>query len=273
MPLLIGTSGWQYREWRVGFYPQGVPQQRWLEHYAGRFATVEVNSAFYRLPAPGAVTRWSQETPADFVFAVKASRFLTHVKRLREPLQPVQRLMERMQPLGPKLGPILLQLPASLRADTGLLAEALAAFPRGVRVALEPRHASWHEERTWDVLAEHDAALCVADAPTRRFPAVQTASWGYLRFHEGRSAPWPSYGDRALATWARRILDLWGPGADVFAYFNNDQRGAAVRDARRFAGAARRAGLTPSRVLTAPETPVPAVEGHQRAGGGRGSRQ
>jgi len=261
VPVLIGTSGWQYRDWRGGFYASGLPQQRWLEHYARRFATVEVNSAFYRLPAPGAVTRWSQETPADFVFALKASRHLTHVKRLREPLQPVERLMERMQPLGPKLGPVLLQVPATLQADSGLLADVLTAFPRGVRVAFEPRHASWHGEETWEVLAQRDAAFCIADAPARRSPVVRTATWGYLRFHEGRSTPWPSYGDRALATWAERVRDLWGTDADVHAYFNNDQRGAAVRDARRFATAARRAGLAASRVPAARETPVARAEG------------
>lgn len=141
--LFVGTSGWQYRDWRGVLYPPGVPQRLWLEQYAAAFATVESNNAFYRLPSREVFAAWRERTPADFVVAVKASRFLTHVKRLREPAEPVQRLLDHAAGLGDRLGPILVQLPPTLRADAGLLDDCLRQFPATVRVAVEPRHESW----------------------------------------------------------------------------------------------------------------------------------
>jgi len=254
--LHVGTSGWQYQDWRGRLYPVGVPQSRWLEHYAERFATVEVNNAFYRLPEATTFAGWAARTPGDFVVAVKASRYLTHVKRLRDPAEPVARLMERAAHLGPKLGPVLLQVPETLHADPGLLDEALAAFPSGTRVAFEPRHRSWETDQIREVLERRRAAFCLADAPGRRTPRWRTAEWGYVRFHQGRARPAPCYGRTALATWAERLADLWDPADEVFAYFNNDHCGCAVRDARGFALAATRAGLRPTRVPGPRETPV-----------------
>jgi uncharacterized protein YecE (DUF72 family) len=251
--LWIGTSGWQYQHWRGAFYPKEVPQARWLEYYAERFDTVEVNNAFYRLPEAATFAEWARRTPDGFVAAIKASRYLTHIKRLREPEEPVNRLMERAQKLGAKLGPVLLQLPGTLRADTVLLNEALACFPKSVRVAFEPRHATWFTDDTAQVLARHDAALCLADTPARRSPLWRTAGWGYLRFHEGRARPHPCYGKAALQSWAERVAELWPASADVFAYFNNDARACALRDARWFAAAGERAGLRPTRVPGARE--------------------
>jgi uncharacterized protein YecE (DUF72 family) len=143
MPVLVGTSGWQYKDWRGRFYPERLAQSRWLEHYASRFATVESNNAFYRLPEPHTFAQWSARTPPDFVMATKASRFLTHARRLRDPAEPVGRFLEHAGHLGDKLGPVLLQLPPSLRADASLLAATLECFPGRIRVALEPRHQSW----------------------------------------------------------------------------------------------------------------------------------
>lgn len=197
VPLLIGTSGWQYRHWRGRLYPDGLPQRGWLQHYAARFATVEVNNAFYRLPEGSTFAAWGARTPDDFVVAVKASRYLTHVKRLRDPVEPLSRM-----------------------------------------------------------LARHGAAFCLSDTPRRRAPRWRTADWGYVRFHEGRASPHPCYGRRALDTWAERLAGLWQPGEDVFAYFNNDPGGCAVRDARWFAAAARHAGLQPTRVPGPRETPI-----------------
>jgi len=248
MGLLVGTSGWQYRHWRGLLYPEGLAQARWLEHYAERFATVESNAAFYRLPRPETFADWAARTPDDFVMAVKASRFLTHVRRLREPAEPVARLLRHAGGLGGKLGPVLLQLPPDLRADPGALAATLAAFPADVRVAVEFRHPSWFSDETRALLGEHGAALCLADSQRRRTPVWRTADWTYLRLHEGRASPHPCYGRQALATWAGRLADGWGPGSPIFVYFNNDPAGCAVRDARWFAQAARRAGLEPSRV-------------------------
>jgi uncharacterized protein YecE (DUF72 family) len=233
--LLVGTSGWQYADWRGALYPEGVPKRAWLERYAGEFPTVEVNNAFYRLPERSVFARWRDETPDGFVVAVKVSRYLTHVRRLRDPDEPVARLLDRAAGLGDRLGPCLLQLPPTLRADVDRLEACLAAFPSGVRVAVEPRHDSWWSDDVRDVLERHDAALCWADRAGRPItPLWRTAGWGYVRLHEGTASPPPSYGRRALATWLDRVDGAWprATGADVFVYFNNDLGGAAVRNAR-----------------------------------------
>ncbi|NUR85861.1 MAG: DUF72 domain-containing protein [Nonomuraea sp.] len=234
MATLTGTSGWQYKDWRGVLYPQGVPQRLWLETYAAEFPTVESNNAFYRLPRPETFAAWRERTPAGFVIAVKASRFLTHIKRLADPEEPVERLMAAAGALKEKLGPILLQLPPTLRADPARLDRCLACFPEGVRVAVEPRHDSWWTEEVRDVLVRHAAALCWADRLGRPLtPLWRTAGWGYVRLHEGLAAPRPSYGDAALRSWAGRVAEAAWP--DCYVYFNNDPGGAAVRDARRFA--------------------------------------
>ena len=236
MPVLVGTSGWQYRHWRVGFYPLDVPQRRWLEYYAGQFDTVENNASFYRLPARETFEQWRARTPAGFVMAVKASRYLTHVRRLREPAEPVRRMLDAFAGLGDKLGPVLIQLPPRMRADPELLDQALSHFPPGMRVAVEPRDASWWTDGIREVLTARGAALCWADrAGEPVTPLWRTAGWGYLRFHEGTADPWPRYPDQALRVWAERAAGAWPDPAPVYAYFNNDQNGAAVLDAATFA--------------------------------------
>ena len=248
MTVWIGTSGWQYKHWRGAFYPAGMPTSKWLEHYTASFDTVEVNNAFYRLPRAEVFARWAEETPPGFVVTVKASSYLTHNKRLREPAEPVARLMERAGHLGTKLGPILLQLPPTMRAEPGRLDETLSCFGPSVRVAFEARHPSWDNDEVWSILRSHNAAWCMADAPWRRWPRVRTADWGYLRFHEGRALPRPCYGRRALDTWARLVAELWPGGEDVYVYFNNDPCACALRDARLFAAAATRHGLEVTKV-------------------------
>ncbi|WP_330456922.1 DUF72 domain-containing protein [Streptomyces sp. NBC_00820] len=249
MTLLVGTSGWQYKSWRGVLYPAGCPMRLWLEEYARHFATVELNNAFYRLPTRENFESWQSRLPDGFVMAVKASRYLTHVKRLQDPEEPVHRLMTHAAGLGDHLGPILLQLPPSLPADPPLLDACLACFPPGTRVAVEPRHDSWWTPATREVLTSRGAALCWADVRSRPVtPLWRTTDWGYVRFHEGRARPRPRYGTRALATWADRIATTWPEGADVYAYFNNDARGAAVRDAVAFGETAGRAGLPVARV-------------------------
>jgi uncharacterized protein YecE (DUF72 family) len=251
--LFVGTSGWQYRDWRDSFYPREVAQSGWLRHFAERFATVEVNNSFYRLPERATFEHWREATPGDFLFAVKMSRYLTHVRRLRDPEEPVRRFFERAEGLGDKLGPVLLQLPPTLQADLGRLGDTLDRFPSGVRVAVEPRDDSWFDDGLRALLEDRGAALCLADSPRRRTPVWRTAGWGFVRFHEGQGTPRPCYGERPLATWAERIAALWDAEADVFCYFNNDARACAVRDAVRFAELARAAGLRPTRVPTAAE--------------------
>ncbi|WP_328712251.1 DUF72 domain-containing protein [Nocardia salmonicida] len=249
MTMHVGTSGWQYRDWRGVLYPQGMPVRQWLEHYAQEFATVESNSAFYRLPSRENFAAWRERTPAGFVMAVKASRYLTHIKRLRDPAEPVRRLLDRTEGLGERLGPILLQLPPTLRADTDLLDDCLRCFPDSVRVAVEPRHESWWTDETRAVLRSHRAALTWADRDSRPItPLWRTTDWAYLRLHAGRATPLPSYGKQALSGWAHRLLDTWSPDADSYVYFNNDHGGAAVRDAVTFAHLAAGAGADATRV-------------------------
>jgi uncharacterized protein YecE (DUF72 family) len=266
MPVLIGTSGWQYRDWRGGLYPAGVAQRRWLEHYSTQYVTVENNSSFYRLPAPETFTGWRDRTPGDFVMAVKASRYLTHVRKLRDPAEPVARLLAAAAGLGPKLGPILLQLPPTLTAEPALLDACLREFraaprpgPGPLRIAVEPRHDSWWTEEVRQLLAAHDAALSWADRLGRPVaPLWRTASWGYLRFHEGAADPWPRYGRAALQSWVDRVRQAWPGDADVYVYFNNDPGGAAVVNSAEFAALARDAGLNTTR--TPPVGAVPLTE-------------
>lgn len=230
MRAFVGTSGWQYRDWRGPFYPPKLPQRLWLEHYAGVFGTVEVNNAFYRLPTRAVFEGWRERTPDDFVVAVKVSRYLTHIKRLREPAEPVQRFLDRSAGLGPKLGPVLLQLPPSLQADADLLDETLGHFPAEVRVVVEPRHPSWFSPEVRRVLEARRAALVWADRQGRPVaPLWRTADFGYLRLHVGRATPWPRYGRTALRSWRDRLASTFD--GDVFVYFNNDQGGAAIADA------------------------------------------
>jgi uncharacterized protein YecE (DUF72 family) len=248
MPIFVGTSGWQYRHWRDTFYPAGVAQREWLEFYATRFGTVESNAAFYRLPEKQTFEAWRERTPADFVWAVKVSRFLTHIKRLRDPEEPVERFVERARGLGGKLGPALLQLPPQLEMDAALLDECLAEFPPDVRVAVEFRHRSWWTPEIEDILLRHSAALCWADRFRPIAPLWRTADWGYLRFHQGLSAPRPCYGREALEAWVERIDGAMPRSAELFVYFNNDHRACALRDAIVFAELAQRAGWEVSRV-------------------------
>jgi uncharacterized protein YecE (DUF72 family) len=245
--LYVGTSGWQYRDWRGPFYPADLAQSRWLEHYAAEFATVEVNNTFYRLPERSTFEEWAARTPADFIFAMKASRYLTHIRRLKEPVEPVRRMLDHARGLGEKLGPVLLQLPPNLAADAERLKETLARFPRRVRVAFEPRHTSWFTDEVYEVLAARNAALCLTDRLGKRGPVHRTADWYFLRFHEGTARPHPCYGDRALAGWAGRLAEQWPKAADGYVFFNNDRRACAVRNASRFAVLAGRAGLHPTR--------------------------
>lgn len=248
MPMLVGTSGWQYDDWRGVLYPPGLPQREWLAYYFTRFQTVEINATFYRLPTPQVVARWAEAIPADGVVAVKASRFLTHIRRLKDPQEPVDRMESVLAPLGGRLGPVLLQLPPTLSATPEALEVTLSAFPAGRRVAVEPRHPSWFVPAVRDVLVAHGAALVWADRRNRPTgPLWRTAGWGFLRFHEGLARPAPSYGPVALRRWSARLREQWSAEEDVYVYFNNDAHGAAVRNASTFAQLTAREGWPVSR--------------------------
>lgn len=249
MTVFVGTSGWQYRDWRGAFYPEELRQQRWLEHYAARFRTVEVNNTFYRLPDPETFAAWARRVPDDFVMALKLSRYLTHVKRLRDPEEPVRRFLDHAAPLGARTGPLLLQLPPRFKADLSRLEDALDRFPRHLRLAVEFRDESWFTDQVASALAERDVALCLADRKSEVLGRLwRTAGWGYVRFHEGVGSPRPCYGVDGLERWAERLSEHWRADEDVYAFFNNDPRGCAVRDAARFAACVAEVGLTATRV-------------------------
>jgi uncharacterized protein YecE (DUF72 family) len=233
MELLVGTSGFDYRDWRGPFYPRFLKSTERLAYYAEHFATVELNVTFYRTPTADAFRGWRDAVPDDFRFAVKASRFLTHVRRLEEPEDSVDYLMRRIELLGDRLGPVLLQLPPSMTIDLERLDRTLRAFGDRAKVAVEPRHRTWFEPGLCDVLRRHRAALVLADRRGPITPLWSTTDWTYVRLHEGRATPRPCYGDRALASWIERIRAL----PDVshgYVYFNNDHRACAVHNARTF---------------------------------------
>jgi uncharacterized protein YecE (DUF72 family) len=233
-PVRIGCSGWNYGHWRERVYPKGLPPRRWLERYATLFDTVEVNATFYRLPTRSAVAGWVEGSPPGFLFAVKASRYLTHIKRLTDLGQGVQRFYERLEPLlrSPKMGPVLWQLPATFHRADDRLAGALASLPPG-RHCFEFRHESWFVPEVYDLLRTHDAALVIGVHKDRPFqPLELTADWTFLRFHYGASGRHGNYSERELAAWAERIAG-WRHAADVYAYFNNDWEGYAVKNGLR----------------------------------------
>lgn len=242
--MLVGTSGFAYLHWARAFYPDGLPQRDRLAYYARLFRTVELNVTFYRLPDRATFEAWRDQVPDDFVFALKASRYLTHIDRLRDPRRPVEELMERAGGLGNRLGPVLLQLPPRMAAgpdaadrlertaDAFRASSPSAAAP--VRLALEPRHASWFTPEIRDVLVRRGIALCLADRRGPRTPVWQTADFLYLRFHEGRANPPSCYGRAALRAWAGRAAALAGPNPPGFAFFNNDIHACAIANARTF---------------------------------------
>ncbi len=235
--IRIGCSGWVYRHWRGDFYPEGVAQPRWLAHYASVFDTVELNSTFYRLARPAAAARWVEGTPPGFRFAAKASRYLTHMKRLTDLDQGVQRYYDSIHPLidGRKLGPIVWQLPESFRRDDARVAaalEAVAGLPPG-RHAFEFRHESWFVPEVEAMLRAHDVALVIGDMPSRSFQTHwRTAGFTLIRFHYGARGRRGNYSEAELRAWAERIA-AWSAETDVFAYFNNDWEGFAPRNALR----------------------------------------
>jgi uncharacterized protein YecE (DUF72 family) len=229
--LRIGCSGWNYAHWRERVYPPGLPPRRWLEHYATLFDTVEVNATFYRLPTQKALAGWVEGTPPGFLLTVKASRYLTHVKRLTDLGSGLERFYERIEPLvrSPKLGPVLWQLPPNFRRDDDRLRAALAALPPG-RHAFEFRHESWFADEVYDLLRAGDVALVIGHNPSRPFQTFElTATWTFVRFHYGARGRRGNYSERELDEWAGR-LQAWREHGDVYAYFNNDWEGYAVRN-------------------------------------------
>ena len=228
----IGCSGWNYKDWRQSFYPKGLPARQWLERYAEAFDTVEINNTFYRLPKQSAVENWVKQTPRGFVFTVKASRYLTHIKRLTTVEDGVKLLYERIEPLAqsPKMGPVLWQLPGNFQRDDERLRGALKGLPKG-RHCFEFRHPSWFCDEVYKLLRRHRAALVIGDTPERPFQTHEfTAAWTFVRFHYGHRGRGGNYSHTELEEWAERIRD-WRERVEVYAYFNNDWKEYAVKNA------------------------------------------
>jgi uncharacterized protein YecE (DUF72 family) len=230
----IGTSGWTYDGWRGPFYPPDVAKKDWLRFYATQFPTTEINGSFYRTPSLDAVRGWAEQTPKDFLFAWKASKFITHWKRLSERSDnSIALIDERLNILGRKAGPVLFQLPPQFTANRERLASFLKMLPKKYRYAFEFRHASWYEDPIIDLLRDHDISLCLSDHHHAPSPWLVTARHVYVRGHGPGGLYRDNYPEKTLRAWARDAAKWRRQGRTVYVYFDNDQKSAAPQDAKR----------------------------------------
>jgi len=227
----VGCSGWQYKHWRGNFYPADLPLKSWFEHYASVFDTVEINNSFYRLPEASTFAAWSARAPRGFLFAVKASRFLTHMKKLKEPEDPLDRFFRRARSLGRHLGPVLYQLPPGWKLDLGRLEYFLMSLPRDVAQVIEFRDTTWYAPEVYALLERHRVSLCLHDMPGSATGRLRVGPCVYVRFHGASGRYNGSYPDDRLADWAQWLEEQARTGIDVYAYFNNDVGGHAPRNA------------------------------------------
>ena len=228
----IGCSGWHYEHWRELYYPRELPKPKWLSFYAQEFNTVELNNTFYRLPSEKAFNTWRESAPDNFVVAVKASRFITHVKRLKNLGSAVETFVSRAGLLREKLGPLLYQLPPSMKRNDELLEDFLSTLPSKHRHVIEFRHESWIDEGVFDILRRHNVGLCVFDMPGFSCPPVATGDFGYVRFHGSEGLYSGRYSDAELAQWAHRIAQLGRNLSISYVYFNNDAKAFAIENAK-----------------------------------------
>lgn len=240
--IRVGCSGWQYKHWRADFYPAELRTANWFHHYAQTFDTVEINNSFYRWPAPETFAKWSEQAPKRFLYAVKASRFLTHLKKLKEPEEPVSRTFDHVKELGPHLGPLLYQLPPGFQVNTDRLDQFLKTISRPVREtglktrpyqAIEFREPSWYTDGIFALLRKHKVALCLHDMQGSATGKVVVGPFIYVRYHFGTKKYGGRYDDDRLDDWADWLAECARKGMAVFAYFNNDTGGHAPRDAIR----------------------------------------
>lgn len=229
----IGTSGWRYEHWIGAVYPEDTRPDDWLSYYAGILRTVEVNTTFYRLPSRESVNAWLAATAPGFVFAVKASRYLTHMKKLKDPEAGLARFLEAVRPFGDRLGPVLFQLPPRWHCNAARLDAFLNALPTGHRYAFEFRDSSWHSDKILALLRRCNAAFCIFDLAGERSPRLTTADFAYVRLHGPGAAYRGRYDDQSLGLWADRITEWRDVGLDVYCYFDNDETGYAFENAVR----------------------------------------
>ena len=230
--ILIGTSGWHYKHWLAKFYPERLSSADMLSWYSRQFGTVEINNSFYRLPSEEAFATWRQTVPSGFIFSVKASRFLTHMKRLRDPEVPIDLFFSRAVHLGDSLGPVLFQLPPKWNVDRSRLEYFLTALPGGRRYVFEFRDQSWNRRDIFDLLRRHNAALCLHDWGGLTWPHEFTANFTYIRLHGFEKRYGGEYPKKTLQKWSDRV-EAWRHGlAAIFVYFNNDAQGYAISNAQ-----------------------------------------
>ncbi|MDP8248838.1 MAG: DUF72 domain-containing protein [Candidatus Tritonobacter lacicola] len=229
--LFVGTSGWSYGHWKGLFYPDDLPRSKWFAHYVKTFSAVEINYSFYRMPSPSTIEKWGKETPGDFVFAMKASRYLTHMKRLNVEGKSVDVFAERVGGLGKKLGPVLYQLPPKQEKDLRKLENFIGLLPGGMRHAVEFRHDSWICEETFSLLEKHGVCYCIVSAPRLKCERRVTAPFAYIRMHGAKSWYRSKYSDGELGDWADFICRALKDGLDIYIFFNNDHRAFAAQNA------------------------------------------
>lgn len=229
MEIRIGTSGWNYPHWRKVFYPERLPQSKWLNFYTEHFSTVELNASFYRQPAQKTFENWRKKTPPNFLWSVKANRYITHVKKLRDTRDSLERFYGALEGLGEKLGVVLFQLPPSLSFDEKIFIDFLNSQPQGHRIAIEFRHGSWFCKRLYELLHQKNTAFCISDTAGRYpYAEVITADFMYIRLHGSRILYGSNYTKDELRTWATKAKN-WGK--EIFIYFDNDYQGYAVQNA------------------------------------------
>jgi uncharacterized protein YecE (DUF72 family) len=233
--IRIGTSGWIYKHWRERFYPKDLRPRQWFAYYAGHFDTVEINNTFYRLPSETAFDTWRAQAPAGFVYAVKASRFLTHMKKLKDPEEPIERILGRARRLGPALGPVLYQLPSGWKCNVDRLAHFFAALPRDLAHVMEYRSAEWLCDEVIELMRAYQIGLCIHDLLPGH-PRTVTSSLVYVRFHGAGVKYGGSYSKKELSRWAAWMSDQSAAGRSVYAYFNNDAEAYAIKNAQTLRG-------------------------------------
>jgi uncharacterized protein YecE (DUF72 family) len=228
----IGTSGWHYDHWRGSFYPEDIPKTEFLTFYAEHFHTVEINNSFYQLPNKKTLSKWAESSPRDFIFTAKASRYLTHMKKLKDPDEPLATFFDAVRVLGNKLGPVIFQLPPRWHFNPERLNAFLEALPSEYRYAFEFRDPSWFDERAYEALRKHGAAFCVYELAGRMSPKRITADFIYIRLHGPGDAYQGQYDSSTLAGWAGAFATWAAQGKEIFCYFDNDEAGYAAQDAR-----------------------------------------